>query len=692
MRRLSCGGLLIESTSDLPDLRRASRLFGDFEVSSNDPKVKALDPWDREHASLCGIAAAADDSPAYYLPCDWGCKWGGLSHETVQAWWFDTISTAKLWVNHNVKYDMHISALDLGVVRDDDVLCTLTQAKLVDSDRFGGNPYGLDRLARDWLKRDISRYEEALKPWLVNTHDYGEIPIDVIADYGCNDVITVRQLDKYIRELMPEPCQTVSRVEQQLTAVLFDIERTGMVVNPDDLRVKEILIYHELMLLHSRLEQRTGRVFRPHVSEDCFEILCNQYGLPVLEWTKEEEDLEDDEERNASFNKHVLAKYAVHPFAPQDVVQDIIRYRHLNTLNNFFVKKYQERAIKHDDGVYRMHPSYNQAVRTGRLSCKNPNAMQLSEEAKELILPPPGMTILSCDDSQIEYRTIVHYTQNPRAIKAYNENPDTDFHQFVADVITETMGSPISRDPAKTCNFLMGYGGGKARLLGALSSDTTLMGGIVGYVDQKVASGEVKPEHREAVYTQLAARRAEQVYNAYHGNLPELKTVSKDVERTCRMRSGPGRPGYVQNVAGRRRHLPPTMAHIGFNAINQSLAADMMKERMVRLWHYLREHELPIKMMAQVHDDLTFIVPTEICTPELKREIAGFMEDCTYKLRVPIRVAIGVSDQNWRLASKGLKKNKEVLWPKPAAIRYDRGELRGIAAACSISHEPAKVL
>ena len=75
-----------------------------------------------------------------------------------------------------------------------------------------------------------------------------------------------------------------------------------------------------------------------------------------------------------------------------------------------------------------MHPDYNQTVRTGRMSCRRPNAQQLSKEAKELILPFDNQHFVSFDESQVEFRLIVHYIQDSKAIEAFNENPDTDFH------------------------------------------------------------------------------------------------------------------------------------------------------------------------------------------------------------------------------------------------------------------------
>jgi hypothetical protein len=126
------------------------------------------------------------------------------------------------------------------------------------------------------------------------------------------------------------------------------------------------------------------------------------------------------------------------------------------------------------------------------------------------------------------------------------------------------------------------------------------------------------------------------------------------------------------------------MSWLGFNSINQSSAADLMKARMVKLWKYIREHNLPIKFMAQVHDDLSMTMPTYLAEdPIVQREIAGIMEESVLpagvSLRVPLRVAIGTSRIDWRRASKGVLKDKS---DEPKPIMYERSELIGLAESC----------
>src|SRR5262245_18693709 len=112
MRELPDGGRLCETTDDLPDLRNARDLFADFETTSLDDNKSSIDPW-RDCWAL-GIAVTADDAPgAWYVPMRHRLG-GNIPLENAISWWHQVVGTAQRWSNHNVKYDAHVSANDLG--------------------------------------------------------------------------------------------------------------------------------------------------------------------------------------------------------------------------------------------------------------------------------------------------------------------------------------------------------------------------------------------------------------------------------------------------------------------------------------------------------------------------------------------------------------------------------------------------
>jgi len=618
MYQFSNTGRMCQTVEDLPKL--SGRIFMDFETSSGDPKETALDPWRNCH--LLEAIIATEDSPVFCADVRL------IERHAIHAWLQDIASNCTEWVNHNVKYDAHVLKNSCGIEPPRRMFCTVVHAKLLDSDRQYTGGYGLDALSKSWLKEDIGGYEDALKPYLYRNKDYGAIPPDILGEYGCQDVFTERRLWKYEESRCEDDMRTVWETETELTYILYKMEQRGVCVDPRELQIKELLILDEMLRLEAELAELVGFQFRPHTNEDCFQVLCNTYGLPVLGWTEQGEP---------SFDKSALTQYVSHPYAPKDVVLKIRRYRHLNTLNSLFVTKFQR---LHQDGV--IHSSYNQVLRTGRMSCKNPNSQQNSKEAKSLFHPRPGHAFLSFDYSQIEFRTIVHYIQDEDAIAAYNANPDTDFHQWVADECH------ISRKPAKTVNFMMGFGGGKDKTVSTLSNVMDLVADVNSEIDKLVESSKIQESQRMDVFHLLCRKRAEQIYATYHNNLPTLKTTSRRCARVCQAR------GYVRNWHGRRRHIPANRAHIAFNAINQGEAADIMKERMVALAAKLEELGLAdvVFMIACVHDELLLEGPVEIlCDLRFIKCVVDVMEKLAKPLRVPVRGSVGISTKSWRDAS-----------------------------------------
>lgn len=647
------GGRLVQSLDELPDLRGAKSLYLDFETTSGDPGEDSLSPWHDCH--VAGFALTIDDvEGAWYVPTGHHYAGSNLPLDAVVDWLNEVEDSAECWVNHNVKYDMHVNTNSYGLVFTGRVVCTVTQAKIIDSDRLR---YALDVLAKDWLGEDMSRAYEAMRPWLHKNKDYGAIPADLMADYACGDVLTNRRLYKYIREQMPEQCEFVSSVEEKMTRVLYDVERRGLSVDLQELQIRHMQILGQLISIDERLEKLTGVSFRPHVAEDCYQILCNQFGLPVLGWNRPKNK---ESAATPSFDKHAMAQYAAHPTAPKDIVELIIAFRKLHTLMNFFVVPYQNQQIC---GL--MHCWYNQCVRTFRMSCSDPNMQQLSKEAKKLVHPRAGYGFISCDYSQIEFRYMVHYIDDQECIRAYRENPDTDFHTWVAEMCE------IHRKPAKTINFLMGFGGGKAKLLMALESNMELVGTLMDEVDALIEKGELPPEKRHESFKLFAKKRAEKVYDTYHGKLPGIKRTSRAACNTARMR------GYVFNMAGRRRHLPQERAHIAFNTLNQSSAADLLKERTVALHEMLRGTDVHI--VASVHDETLLECPLEYLEDErLHRDIVGLLEDPAFPLSVPVRCGIGWSTKSWYEASLSDEDAKKAGLPeRPGwshSLRYDKSE------------------
>lgn len=625
---------LVESASELPDFTNAKDLYVDFETTSFDPAEAAYSP--HKGHRICGVAVTADDCPqAYYVPVrhhfkDGTYQPGNVDLEQTQRWLKDVIGTSKQWVNTNVKFDAHFAHYE-GAEFNGGLLDLTTSAKVLDSDMTYKGGYGLKNLSKRWLDEDITDVQDGVKGYLAEVrlhrnkkaNDYGVVPIDIMAPYAAQDVLSARRLHHHIRDNMPEQCQRVWQTETLLTPVLYDMEVEGMRVDRGQLEQAEVQILSELIGIEEQIFKLVGMNINPSNSAHCLELLCNYWGLPVLAY---------NDNNNPSFDKDALTQYTLHPEVKRDplklaVIKLVQYYRKRHTLLTFFVRPYQQHEV---NGI--MHPSYNQAVRTGRMSCKRPNAQQLNKEAKSFILPREGEAFLSCDYSQIEFRLIVHYVKAIDAINAYTQDPDTDFHTWVAEMCK------IPRRPAKNVNFAIGFGAGRGKVVSMLSSNLELM------------DPEITKDMTADQFDVYCRRRGEQVFDQYNAALAGLRPTSRAASRNARSR------GYVFNGYGRRCHLPEAFSHIAFNRIIQSFAADIMKERTVALAPRYNSvtRELGVRLQSSVHDETLMTGQREAMrNPRVVSHCVQVLEDVqpNVKLSVPIRTGAGWSDKNWAVAS-----------------------------------------
>jgi len=627
---------LVESVSELPNFTGADNLYLDFETTSGDPKKTSTNPW--HNCDIAGIGVTVDDCPmAYYIPIKGayqGEKNRNLSLDSVHGWLYTIMKSTKRWINHNIKYDAHVfcNCMGPGNVNDLPVLIdTLALSKLVDSDRMYRGGYGLDILSKDWLSEDISRYQDALNPYLKTStgqwcnKDYGNIPIDVIAPYGGQDVLTVRKLANYIRIHIPDESRDVMNTECILTFILFTMERMGVIIDKTELQIHQLYCLTKMAEIQEELTEEVGHYFLPSSNKQVQDVLVNTYGLPILSY--------NEDSNNPSFDKEALIEYLKWPDSPKNVVKNITEHRKHHHFNGLFIEKYLELASSYtllydymhngNDSLSYLHPDINQTVSTGRMSCRNPNMQQLNKRAKYLIHPPKDWMFISIDYSQIEFRLIINYIRNIEAIAAYKKDPDTDFHSWVQSKLP----GDISRTRAKTINFSMGYGTGRK----GMGKNMDLM------EDLREQAGT-----NRAYFLSLCSRRGAEIYDMYHAKFPELKQTSKYYENMARSM------GYVTNLHGRRRHLDPKVAHIAFNTVNQGDAADIMKERLVAVSQVAGP--LGVYPLIPVHDEILFTCPIEIGKdPCVITKLVQCLESPRIqdKLFVPIRCKVGVSEKSW---------------------------------------------
>lgn len=279
----------------------------------------------------------------------------------------------------------------------------------------------------------------------------------------------------------------------------------------------------------------------------------------------------------------------------------------------------------------RIHCDFNQTksddkgTGTGRFSSSNPNLQQVPARDKEmapiirgLFIPEPGERWCKWDYSQQEPRTTVHFAYL-RSFKGadvarnrYIEDPDTDYHQFIADLCS------IERRPAKDINLGLAYGMG------------------IGKMSRKL--GKTLEETQE-------------YFEIYHKNVPFVKLLSEECMRVANVR------GYIKTILGRRRHfdlwvrgykstplryeeavlqyglpLKRFATYRALNSIIQGSCGDMMKLAMLTAY---QEHGLVPYLT--VHDELDDSVKD---ANDEKINLVQDVMNNAVKLEVPLKVDV----------------------------------------------------
>ncbi len=620
---------IVTTPDGLPAVRPGDDIFMDFETTNVTDKGDKKDSMVWHGDRICGAAITINDySEAWYIPVR-HTTGTNLDLQTFQRWLKDSVTLAGRWINHNIKFDAHFAAED-GAEFQCSLVDTMVQARSVHNNL---PEYGLKELSAKYLEAD--NWKDEIQGWLTahKSVNYADVPIDMMARYAAGgDIHYNRKLYHFLERKIPEESRAVWEMEKLLTPVLYDLEVQGLLIDPNEIQVEYDCSIDKQQKLQRELWSNVGWKINVNSSQQLHELIVKQLGLPVVAWTDPKKN--KSHTSNPSFGAEAMGLYESLPEVLSDQkvrgtlkqIQKLVEEKHFFSL---FLKNYLN---LHVGGV--IHPTYIQCKKTGRMACKQPNSQQLNKRAKALVKNLPGHKIWSWDYSQIEYRLIVHYTDNKKAIKAYNDNPKTDYHDWVAAL------AGIMRDPAKTLNFLLAFGGGKRKAKQLLAKIDDVINEVNGMIDRI----ELRPDQdRAEFFRQLFDTKAESIYNRYHAAQPELKRTMDLAAAVAEER------GYVKTIMGRRSYIPRDFSYRAFNAVIQGSAADIMKNRLIYASPRYNKamRQFGIKPFAVVHDDYPQQVPTDVIDKHYISLMKRVLEDIPFEIKVPILVSYKKHEKNW---------------------------------------------
>jgi len=399
------------------------------------------------------------------------------------------------------------------------------------------------------------------------------------------------------------------KIDLPLAGVLAEMERAGILVDPDALAKMSHSMEKEVRRLEKEIWKLAGSEFNVNSPTQLAEILFDKLNLqPPMR-------------RGKGKVRSTAADILEEMKEQHELPGKVIEYREIAKLKSTYVDALPK--LIHPE-TKRLHTSFSQTgTATGRLSSSDPNLQnipirsELGREIRAAFVAPERQILLSADYSQIELRIMAHFSKDPVLTAAFRNGED--IHARTAQ---EVFGvGPMAqtaehRRAAKAINFGIIYGlsaFGLAQQLG---------------IEQKEASQFIN-----AYFTR------------YRGVKQYLDNVLVETRKTGVAKTLFGRIRPIPEINSPQVQLRNFAERTALNSPLQGTAADLIKMAMISIDARLKKEKLAAKMILQVHDELLFELPAKE-KGKLEKLVKEEMEG-VYKLAVPLVVEIGTGP-NWR--------------------------------------------
>ena len=394
-------------------------------------------------------------------------------------------------------------------------------------------------------------------------------------------------------------------IELPLSLVLFEMEKTGILVDRAGLKKYEEDLSVSIDELEKKIYEEAGEEFNILSPKQLGVILFEKMNMPSSKKTK----------TGYSTSADVLEKLAAdYPF-----VSNILEYRTLTKLKSTYAVGLAS-AIGSDG---RIHSHFLQTVTaTGRISSAEPNLQNipvrtdLGRQLRKVFIPKDNCIFADADYSQIELRILAHLSNDTTLIDAFNS--DKDIHAVTASKVFNVPIDEVTsaqRRAAKVVNFGIIYG------MSSFSLGQDL---------------------------EITRKDAEKYIKEYFEGYPGIRKYLDTCVESAKEK------GYSLTAFLRRRPIPELKAsqfmqrefgkRVAMNAPIQGTAADIMKIAMINVRDALKKNGFSSEILIQVHDELLLEIKNDE-KDEVVKILQTEMENA-YKLSVPLSVDLNVGE-NW---------------------------------------------
>lgn len=633
------------------------------DVERRDETLRALGPGTFRGAYVCGLAVGTDDGRRWYLPVKH--EGGGNCSWDVKRWFVESLRGYRGEViGAKLLYDLEALTHEWGcdfsnvagfhdVITAEAVLDEWRLRYSLDSialDRLGvGKAQGrLDELAR--VNRWRTDGEVKANLWRLPGHEVGE--------YGEGDVdLPLRLLPLQLRALEADGQLEVYDLERRLLPVLLDMRLVGVRVASSS-RVEEVRA--RLVRERDRWDAEVKRLLgarASYASSDTLGQPLADRGLAVPRTAPS---------KSSPLGRWSVTKEFLERGKGDAAVNAVASARRVATLISLTIDSIVDHVTADGRVHFEVNPlkgeDENGKLRgtIARCSCSHPNTQQIptrqsefdellfdgdfdvTRELRGLYLPNEGESWESADFSQIEYRLLVNCAVDPRggapagrraedARERYRNDPRTDYHKFVAELMRVDPEDQKRRKRIKNLNFAYGYGAGDEKL---------------------------------AVTFNCSPSEATVFRKEYEVQCPFVRATYKRCDEWAQRR------GFVETVLGRKARFPlwepagqygsskrpafpleratreypsARLVRAGtYKALNRKMqgsGADVMKLAMVVAHEAGLTRELGGAFLLTVHDELDVSVAPTRAARSAADELVRIMETCV-PLSVPLTVKV----------------------------------------------------
>ncbi|MDQ1296653.1 MAG: polymerase, partial [Bacteroidota bacterium] len=510
-----------------------------------------------------------------------------------------------LKIGQNLKFDIQVLA-NYGIEVKEPLFDTMLAHYLLEPDMR----HNMNLLSEVYLSYSPVHIESLIGEKGANQKNMRSVPAEILKEYAVEDADVTFQLKNFFEPRIKAQglADLFATIEMPLIKVLADMERTGVILNLEDLKSITSGLREDILTLEKEIFTLAGTEFNISSPKQLGDILFVRLKL--------DDKARITKTRQFVTNEEILQRLAhKHP-----IIDKVLEYRGLKKLLSTYVDALPLLVNKRTG---RIHTSFNQAVAaTGRLSSNNPNLQNIpvrderGREIRKAFVPAQGCLFFSADYSQIELRLMAHLSKDKSMISDFLSG--NDIHAATASKIFGVDIKDVTREMrgrAKTANFGIIYGISSFGLSERLT---------------------------------IGRKEAKELIDGYFNSYPGVRNYMDESIRKAREQ------GFVTTMFGRRRYLRDihsrnqvARGNAERNAINapiQGSAADIIKIAMIRIYERLKSENFRSKMILQVHDELIF----EAVIQELEKlkEMVIYEMSNAAKLDVPLKVDCGTG-KNW---------------------------------------------